>query len=323
MRICLSLLTALCALSLLAGGAAPAGEKADLRIEPGARKPDPLAKKINFEFKKKPLSEVCEELARLSGAKVTCDKELVGKPITLKMTKATIRLTLDWVAKLAGAEAEFREDGSVRITKHPKITTVRKVYDVSLLAGGGKNPDGTPKLNTAAVEEMIIRRISPDTWGRNKRSLSARDGKLVVLQTKEVHKVIAQLLKDLRPAKPAKKETLEFIDTPAKDVVAYVARRGKLNIVTDPSCNKLMETKLTFKAEGMKLRQVLDWALRLSGTERQFKDGMIYITPKGKAKRPDAREVARDILLKEKDGVFREPAKFEPPPEVTLPVMKK
>jgi len=320
----LTLLTVLYVTCFLAGGAAPAGEKAAVRIEPKAKKPDPLAKKISFEFKKKPLGEVCEELGKLIGVKITCDEELAEGNITLKLTKKSARRSLDWIAKLAGAEAEFRKDGSVRITKHPVIQTVEKVYDLSFLERSGRDF----KLNAATVQEMIIARIRPDTWGRNKRSVKVRDGKLVVVQTERVHAAIAKLLKDLRPARPAKAKepaeeaALEFVETPAKDVVAYVARRGKLNIIIDPSCSKLMETKLTFKARGMKLSQVLDWALRLSGAERRFKDGVIYVTPKGKEKRPDAREVARKLILDEENGIFRKPAEFKPPPEVVLPGAK-
>ncbi len=82
------------------------------------------------------------------------------------------------------------------------------------------------------------------------------------------------------PKKKEEKPALEFIETPASQVVDYVVQKGKLNVVIDPKATKLLETPISFKAKGMKLGQVLDWALRLSRTEKRSINGVIYIRPK-------------------------------------------
>ncbi len=86
---------------------------------------DPLDKKISFEFVQTPLSEVCKFLS-VMGVKVTCDEELAEKLITLKMKKASIRMTLDWVAKLAGARANENKDGSFTITRNKAAAGKKK-----------------------------------------------------------------------------------------------------------------------------------------------------------------------------------------------------
>jgi hypothetical protein len=115
-----------------------------------------------------------------------------------------------------------------------------------------------------------------------------------------------------RKAPPAK--SLEFLETPAIQVVNYVAQKSKLNVVIDPKATKLLETRISFKATGMKLRQVLDWALRLSGTEKRMIDGVILIRPRQQAPKIDVKKAVRKAS--------RKPPEFKPPPDLKLPAAK-
>jgi len=121
--------------------------------------------------------------------------------------------------------------------------------------------------------------------------------------------------------KPEEKPSVEFLKTPASEIIDYVARRAEVSIVVDPACQELLKTPVTLRARGMKLRQLLDWTLRLSGTKRQFTDGAIYITPDAGGEKTNLREEVRKLLLENKDGALHEPPDF-PAPEVGLPFGK-
>jgi hypothetical protein len=115
---------------------------------------------------------------------------------------------------------------------------------------------------------------------------------------------------------------LEFDQTPASEVVAFVAEYAGVNIVTDPDCAEKLKTPLSFRARGMTCRQVLDWAVRLSGTAWTLADGAIFVTSHEKLPpAPDLAETVRKFIV-DNPALGQEPAKFEPPPEMGLPEKK-
>jgi hypothetical protein len=115
---------------------------------------------------------------------------------------------------------------------------------------------------------------------------------------------------------------VEFVGTPASQVVAFIADYAGVNIITDPDCADKLKTPVSFRARGMTCRQVLDWALRLSGTDRVLTDGVIFVTAREKLPKPvDAVEAVRKFLA-DNPGLGLEPAQFEPPPEMGLPGQK-
>jgi hypothetical protein len=76
-----------------------------------------LGRKISFEFVQAPLDETLAELRKQACVKITVDQGTKlpawpPPPITLKMTRASGKLALDWITKLAGLEYEIR-DGEV------------------------------------------------------------------------------------------------------------------------------------------------------------------------------------------------------------------
>jgi hypothetical protein len=124
--------------------------------------------------------------------------------------------------------------------------------------------------------------------------------------------------------KPARKpdSLVEFEQTPASQVLAFVAEYAKVNIITDPDCAEKLKAPVSFRARGMTYRQVLEWALRLSGTDWTLTNGAIYVTsPEKLPKQANVIETVRKLLV-ENPGFGREPAQFDPPPELGLPERK-
>jgi len=126
-------------------------------------------------------------------------------------------------------------------------------------------------------------------------------------------------------AKPAPKPQgiVEFTQAPASEVLAFVAEYAGVNIITDPDCAEKLKTQLSFRAKGMTCRQVLDWATRLSGTAWIITNGAVYVTSREKLpKQEPLVELVQKVIL-DNPALFQEPAKFEPAPEMALPVNKK
>ncbi len=118
---------------------------------------------------------------------------------------------------------------------------------------------------------------------------------------------------------PAKAAVVEFSGTPASEVLTFIAEFAGVNIVTDPACAEKLRTPLTLRIKGMTCRQVLDWATRLSGTAWTITGGAVFVTSADKLpKPPDVAELVRKVIV-DNPNIMPEPAKFEPPPEMTLP----
>jgi len=183
-----------------------------------------LEKKVNFEFVQAPLNEAINFLQQVSDVNMIIDPAVKAggeKPITLKMTQASLKLALDWILKLAGLEYELRDNAVfISTPNNLRPETNMRIYDVQDLilaipdfpgpemdlqanqAGAlpvfGNQP-AQAQTDEAAIVEMIKQRIRPDTWGPNQgTSIEPRNGKLVVVQRPEVHRMISSLLADLR-----------------------------------------------------------------------------------------------------------------------------
>ncbi|MHC4917057.1 MAG: hypothetical protein ACYTGB_16380, partial [Planctomycetota bacterium] len=183
-----------------------------------------LEKKVNFEFVQAPLTEAINFLQQVSDVNMIIDPAVKAggeKPITLKMTQASLKLALDWILKLAGLDYELRDNAVfISTPDNLKPETKMVIYDIQdlilaipdfpgpemdLMANqAGQLPvfNAAPpqaQNDEAAIVEMIKQRIRPDTWGPNQgTSIEPRNGKLVVVQRPEVHRMISSLLSDLR-----------------------------------------------------------------------------------------------------------------------------
>ncbi len=183
-----------------------------------------LEKKVNFEFVQAPLSAAINFLQQVSDVNMIIDPAVKAggeKPITLKMTQASLKLALDWILKLAGLDYELRDNAVfISTPNNLRPDTKMQIYDIQDLilaipdfpgpdmdlqanqAGAlpvFQNQPAQAQNDEAAIVAMIKQRIRPDTWGPNQgTSIEPRNGKLVVVQRPEVHRMISSLLSDLR-----------------------------------------------------------------------------------------------------------------------------
>lgn len=91
------------------------------------------------------------------------------------------------------------DDGRVVVTTAEaalKAQTVEREYDISDLSAGA--------ATAADYVKMIEETVDPDSWssarGKPAGTIKHEDGKLVVTQTKDNHRLIAKLLETLREA---------------------------------------------------------------------------------------------------------------------------
>lgn len=70
--------------------------------------------------------------------------------------------------------------------------------------------------------------------------------------------------------------TVDFTNEPLPEVAATISRLGGVNVVLAPHLGG--ERRVTFQGRDMTLRQVLSWALRLTGLRSRILREAIYIT---------------------------------------------
>jgi type II secretory pathway component GspD/PulD (secretin) len=183
-----------------------------------------LEKKVNFEFVQAPLSEAINFLQSVSEVNMVLDPAAKAggeRQITLRMNQATLSLALEWILKLAGLDYELR-DNAVFISTPDNLKPDVKmlIYDVQDLtlqipdfpgpetdlqanAAGAlpvfAPPPAAPTTTTQSIVDMIKNRVRPESWLPGKGTdIQERQGKLVVVQRPEVHRMISSLLADLR-----------------------------------------------------------------------------------------------------------------------------
>jgi len=190
-----------------------------------------LQRKVSFEFVDTPLSEAINFLQTLTKINIILDpraaKGGANTPITLKVSNMSLGLALEWILKLAELDYTFKHQ-AIFITKPENVgraEAVLKIYDVRDLTAAvtdfpapevgpagriGARPSSTAATALQAtpltemikarqrpdmIAEMLQTRVKPDTCAVELgTSIEEREGRLVVLQTPEVHALIAKLL---------------------------------------------------------------------------------------------------------------------------------
>lgn len=189
-----------------------------------------LAKPISVSFLETPVSRAVQEIGRLANVAVVVDERGLSEkarrfPVSLQLKRAPARKVLDLLTKDAGIG--YSLDGLVVFVSTRARTraqdVLRRTYDVRDLTctvSDFPGPDFMPKerlgaagggpiaLSEAQAEsiiaagslaELIMSRIRPSEWGADiGTSIEERSGRLVVMQTKEVHAEIGKLLDELR-----------------------------------------------------------------------------------------------------------------------------
>ena len=190
-----------------------------------------LDKRVSFEFVQTPLSEAVQFLQNLTKVNMILDpvaiKDVGDAPITLRVSQMKLELALDWILRLAGLQYMLK-DNAIFISKPENLTTdiVLKIYDVRDLIMKvpnfpgpefaldlGSNAFGSGGLGGVALitteqdegvtveslSDMISTRIKPESWSPDLgTSIEQSNGKLIVMQRPEIHRMIDKLLSSLR-----------------------------------------------------------------------------------------------------------------------------
>jgi general secretion pathway protein D len=196
-----------------------------------------LDRKVTFEFVDTPLSEALQFLQTLTETTIILDPRAFdagggdNTPITLKVTNMPLRTALKWILRLADLDFTLKNEAVFISTPQNLAGEVElKIYDVRDLTysitnfpgpelimttatgGGGMGGMGgmgdpitleeTPPevmVEAGSLAELIMSRVAPTKWDAALgTSIEERNGKLVVMQEPEVHRLIAQLLRAFR-----------------------------------------------------------------------------------------------------------------------------
>ncbi len=201
-----------------------------------------LDRRVTFEFVDTPLEEAINFLQTLTKVNMILDPAAFSGggdaqvPITLKVSDMELGLALKWILRLAELDYTLKNEAVFISTPENLAGEVDlKIYDVRDLTesitqfpgpeivigagtAGGSGAGGIGGILTAessggtmfeasSLAEMIQTRIKPDSWAAEfGTSIEDRDGRLVVMQRPEIHRLIDQLLRSLRES-----QTLQVI----------------------------------------------------------------------------------------------------------------
>jgi hypothetical protein len=96
----------------------------------------------------------------------------------------------------------------------------------------------------------------------------------------------------------SKKISLEFVDTPLEDAMAFMSQLTGLNIILNP---KVRDAKpmVTLRVNDMEAATVIRWLTRLSDTHAEVKDEALYITDKPSRQIDDEeRQAIQDLAAR-------------------------
>jgi len=199
-----------------------------------------MDRRVTFEFVDTPLEEAINFLQTLTKVNMILDPNAftggggADVPITLKVSDMELSLALKWILRLAELDYTLKNEAVFISTPQNLAGEVElKIYDVRdlteqitqfpgpeivigtggggaasgfgpVLTGGG---GGSVAFGADSLAEMIQTRIRPDSWAAELgTSIEDREGRLVVMQRPEVHRLIEQLLRSLRES-----QTLQVI----------------------------------------------------------------------------------------------------------------
>ncbi|MBI2192880.1 MAG: hypothetical protein HYU36_12950 [Planctomycetes bacterium] len=197
-----------------------------------------MEKRISFDFVDTPLVDVVQFLNNLTGANFVLDPKAVAgqdTPVTLKVNDMRLGAAIEWILRLVNLSYTLKDE-AIFISTKEGITdkVVMRLYDVrDLLAtipdftgtglptiseggggGGGGGDDlfgggdgeGAESFTGDDLVEFIKTTVAPSSWsegggeeeGAAGGTISYTRGKLVIVQTPDIHRQIEDLLSRFR-----------------------------------------------------------------------------------------------------------------------------
>ena len=89
----------------------------------------------------------------------------------------------------------------------------------------------------------------------------------------------------------SRKMTLEFVDEPARDVLAFIEETSGVAIIIPPDVE--IDAPMTLSVKDISTEQALMWALELVGLRMDIRDGAVHVTTQRPPKPPEGQRGAR------------------------------
>ncbi len=216
---------------------------------------------------------------------------ILKTPVTIKTTGMTMEEALNWLCRLSDVRYTLK-GGAVYLCRKNGQTQDQymEAYDIS--------KTGMP---ADLLVELIRDYAFPNEFADPARSISTVNGKLVLIQTGDVHKRVAKLLATLlekagsaeipllTPLPPAawekdiqdkleKQISFDFVDTSLTEVLEFFRTQTGVNIVIDPRVLAAGQAPIQLKITDQKAKVALDWALRLENLEYTLVDHALFIS---------------------------------------------
>ncbi len=186
--------------------------------------------KVSLDFRETPLADVMDFVRELSGINILVDPRVYEEVdpaklvLTVKVDDLQLGSALRLVLGLRDLTAVYREGVLLVVTKSSLQDEVyTRMYDVhdllqpitdfagptiELAAGeGGEDAVGpnsfitdppNPPPTPGRLVEMIQDACAPETWGGDKVSIQVTNGVLIVCQSRDTHRQVAEFLNRLR-----------------------------------------------------------------------------------------------------------------------------
>jgi hypothetical protein len=214
---------------------------------PEARIKQALEKRITFDFVDTPFRDTLAFLQNLLNVNVVVDPGFdAATTVTLKVNDMKAANALEWIVKLAGATMEIRNEAIfIQPVKEEPAEGLKGLLD------------GKP----FRIEIEAVIRLRPEKPGEQ-ADVHEED-----LAAARIRKVLAD-----------KAITVEFNETPLKDVMAALQDKLGVPIVLEPGVPK--DALVTLHgAKNMTGIQVLQWVGKLVGAKPDIRRGTVVLRP--------------------------------------------
>jgi ferric-dicitrate binding protein FerR (iron transport regulator) len=286
-----------------------------------------LAKSVNFQFAQSPLDECCKYFAGLTELKISCDAGIARTRISLSMIQVPTVSAIRWLARLSGARAFELPDKSIVITRtKPKngtellyeaddseewkkeiekklkkkvsfefvqaplseaVNFLQQVSNINMVTdpalGKKKDAPVTLKMTTATLKLSL-------TWILKMAGCEYEllDHALFIKLAGPRKVAKTEISKKLRAAL-ARKVSLEFVEMPLEECIAYCKGLATVNIIVDPKAFAAgrvdRKTSITLRLTKVSLQKTLETITRMAGLRIEYRKGdVIYITQGTKRK---------------------------------------
>ena len=191
-----------------------------------------LREPVSVAFRNTPAAEALAQLSALGGVSIVLDPDAAAeaREVTFTRKGMPLEVALRWVGRFAGLDYALR-DGAVYFAAPATLRRepVRRTYSITGLLAAPRDarrrresgpvelgepswerppPEESPDRIGEGWAQFIRATIASDTWPRpgkpqvaqeaSKYSIGYRNGRLVVVHSREVHKQIADLLSSFR-----------------------------------------------------------------------------------------------------------------------------